>query len=432
MMAGCHRLEGSIVRFDSFLLTASRGIPLSLLACTAVGGSHPASDTADTGVAVPSCENEPWASTVVCDLQVPSGYETIQAAIDASVHGEFVCVSAGTYRETIDFDGKAIQVLGIHGVARTTIDGEQEGSVVTFATGEGADTVFAGFTVTNGFAERGGGLHLDGTSPTISNLVVRNNEADWYGGGIYLHESAANIRNVKITGNVVYDPGDTEEPMGGGLVLRDSPASLTNLVVAGNRVSGGDSSFAGGMMLYRSSAVLTSIAVVGNQCLGYGSAGIDFNSSSATVTNTIIAHNIGSSAIDVRGDSEEQPIFQYCNLFHSGGNFIDGMDDPTGSDGNISEDPQFLDRTPADPADWDLHLSTQSSSIDAGGPAFMDPDGSLYDMGVYGGPGAALWDLDADGYPLWWQPGAYDSTTYPAGCWDCDDEDSGVHAEKGC
>ena len=85
---------------------------------------------------------------------------------------------------------------------------------------------------------------------------------------------------------------------------------------------------------------------------------------------------------------------------------------------------------PADAADWDFHLDPTSTLIDAGSD--LDPDGSPGDVGAFGGAGADGWDLDADGAPSWWQPGVYDTATYPAAGWDCDDEDAAVGPSSGC
>ncbi len=106
------------------------------------------------------------------------------------------------------------------------------------------------------------------------------------------------------------------------------------------------------------------------------------------------------------------------------------MVDPTGFDGNVSVDPELLDVSSPDPADWDLHLAPTSPMLDAGDPAVADPDGSLSDIGIYGGAGAALWDLDQDGYVEWWLPGAYDPATSPG--MDCDDRDAAVTPLSGC
>lgn len=71
----------------------------------------------------------------------------------------------------------------------------------------------------------------------------------------------------------------------------------------------------------------------------------------------------------------------------------------------------------------DAHLSLQSELIDAGHASLLDPDGSPSDIGSYGGPGAARWDLDADGIPAWYWPSTQSQP--PPGVdpslFDCDD-----------
>ncbi len=100
--------------------------------------------------------------------------------------------------------------------------------------------------------------------------------------------------------------------------------------------------------------------------------------------------------------------------------------------GNQIADPLFLDVTGLDPLAWDLHLDAASPLVDGGTPALTDPDGGTSDMGAYGGTWAGDWDLDSDGYPAWWQPGAYDHATYPLQGWDCDDRDRDVYPGTGC
>jgi hypothetical protein len=108
------------------------------------------------------------------------------------------------------------------------------------------------------------------------------------------------------------------------------------------------------------------------------------------------------------------------------------MSDPTGSDGNIAADPEFLDQGPASAVDWDLHLGAGSALVDAGDPAQEDPDGGSPDIGAFGGSLGDGWDLDGDGFPLWWQPGPYDPATYPGLGLDCDDRDAAIHPGAGC
>jgi hypothetical protein len=58
-----------------------------------------------------------------------------------------------------------------------------------------------------------------------------------------------------------------------------------------------------------------------------------------------------------------------------------GMDDLTGKDGNISSDPAFI-------GEPDYHLQTASPCINSGAGDLSESDGSISDMGMFGGPGA--------------------------------------------
>jgi hypothetical protein len=98
-------------------------------------------------------------------LLVPSQYPTIQAGINASVDGDTVLVSPGTYVENIDFRGKAITVKSELGAVSTIIDGNQVASTVMFESGEDEDSILEGFTVTNGL---GGGSYPNYTGGGIT------------------------------------------------------------------------------------------------------------------------------------------------------------------------------------------------------------------------------------------------------------------------
>ena len=62
------------------------------------------------------------------------------------------------------------------------------------------------------------------------------------------------------------------------------------------------------------------------------------------------------------------------------GNY-ENMDDLTGVNGNISLDPLFV-------GDQDFHLREGSPCRYAGSPSLSESNGSISDMGMYGGPGA--------------------------------------------
>ena len=99
----------------------------------------------------------PAAASAATPLAVPGAFASVQAAIDAAAPGDTVTVGPGTYREHIDFEGKAITVVSAQGPASTVIDGGSTGRVVTFAHGEGRGSVLQGFTIRNGLTTSGDG-----------------------------------------------------------------------------------------------------------------------------------------------------------------------------------------------------------------------------------------------------------------------------------
>src|SRR5215831_21221051 len=76
-------------------------------------------------------------------IHVPADQPTIQAGINAAANGDTVLVSPGTYKENVNFSGKAITVQSASGAAVTLIDGQQLGVVVTFNTNETPSSVLS-------------------------------------------------------------------------------------------------------------------------------------------------------------------------------------------------------------------------------------------------------------------------------------------------
>ena len=139
--------------------------------------------------------------------QVPKDYATIQGALDAAEAGDIVVVRPGVYAENLVWPATpSLKLVSTAGPDSTTIDGQGQGHVIRIASADGtidASTLIRGFTLTGGGGvDYGGGLFLQGTRPTLLDLVVTGNAAAVEGGGLYLAKGAdAVFVNLLVRGN---------------------------------------------------------------------------------------------------------------------------------------------------------------------------------------------------------------------------------------
>ncbi len=194
------------------------------------------------------------AATYTVDTGGAGIYTTIQAAISDPLvaDGDEIIVAPGIYTENIDFLGKAITVRSgdITNPANPNLDPSNtiisgtglvgSGTVVTFKTGEGASSVLKGFAVMWGWANYGGGIACEFSSPTITECIVTQNNADFYGGGIDCYYSSPTITDCLITSNSVFDPSGTIG-VGGGISCYLSDPLILNCAITNNNslLSGG-------------------------------------------------------------------------------------------------------------------------------------------------------------------------------------------------
>lgn len=178
-------------------------------------------------------------------INVPADAPTIQGAINLASNGDTVLVAAGTYAENIEFKGKAITVTGAASAAATILDGQAQGAVVTFNSGEGRSSVLSNFTVQNGIPTEvpdAGGIFVNGASPTIENNIIQNN----YGCGIGVLYGAPLIQGNSVVGTVYGNrPGcelgnmtQTEEYVvqGTGIVVYGNPPPGQQTEMIGNTI----------------------------------------------------------------------------------------------------------------------------------------------------------------------------------------------------
>ena len=263
------------------------------------------------------------SGTAVADiLHVPGDYRTIQEAIDAAMDGDEVQVHSGTYNEAINFLGKAITVRSSDGPQVTIIDAQQTGTVVTYYSGEGPDTVLEGFTVTGGTGTDlfGGGDFVGGgmlnlfSNPTVANCTFSGNTAA-FGGGMYNSGGSPTVTNCTFSGNTA--SGFVSR--GGGMYNSVSNPTVTNCTFSGNTAD-----YGGGMYNSSSNPTVTNCTFSGNAASAGGGGMFNFLNSSPTVTNCTFSSNTAGSGGGMLNSGSSNPTVTNCSFSGNTTTFLGG------------------------------------------------------------------------------------------------------------
>ncbi|SEL84760.1 T9SS type B sorting domain-containing protein [Parapedobacter koreensis] len=120
-----------------------------------------------------------------------------------------------------------------------------------------ATAILDGFIITKGYSEypvyHGGGIYNSHASPTLNNLIIKDNAAFSNGGGIANYSGSSPVLTaVVVSGNTAY--------FGGGIMCDDSSPQLINVVISGNDAE----SFGGGLYLVNSSPTFINVTIAGN------------------------------------------------------------------------------------------------------------------------------------------------------------------------
>lgn len=237
-------------------------------------------------------------------LTPETAFATIQKGIAAAEDGDTVIVYPGTYFENIRFKGNNITVRSTdpndpNAVAATIIDGGQNGSVVTFNSGEDATCVLTGFTITNGRSDRGGGIMVSGASPTISHCTLTGNSAAQFGGGVY---------SVSGTPTLTYCTfSENSAGMGGGMHNHfDSHPTLTHCNFNSNSAE-----YGAGMSNYGGSKLILRQCTLTANSAQYG-GGLFLEPSRMTLTNCKLSHNSAIQGGAIHADVSIVEIANSC------------------------------------------------------------------------------------------------------------------------
>jgi len=262
------------------------------------------------------------SAAIAATLHVPGEYPDIPAAISAASDGDTVLVSPGTYGGPVGFQGKNIVLRSVAGPEQTVINTFSDFHAVMFTGAEDSTAVLEGFTVSNFYpdarqagrdiVEHGGGIYINGSSPTISNNIVYRSIAH-EGGGIYATGSSALIEDCEMLENsttggpgggvFLHASGDTgpyrligcdihDNEGSGGAGIR---VSASHVEILGNRIDANIGGGGGGILMGCDSALVCGNAITGNNG-GHHGGGIYIDEGTVTLIGNVIAENYASSS----------------------------------------------------------------------------------------------------------------------------------------
>jgi predicted outer membrane repeat protein len=185
-------------------------------------------------------------------------------------------------------------------------------------------------TIADNTAQLGGGLYSVGTVTLEDNLILRNHavrmDGAGYGGGAFWLQGNAVLRRNLFAGN-------TAEDDGGGLYMAHSTTfTFEGCSLAANTAPDGSAFY-------------------------YNAAGI------SSFSRNLVVGNLGGMAVDCHSPFGPYVSFACNDIWGNPGGGVGGTcSDPTGLDGNFSEDPLFCD-----PAAGDYSLRTDSPCMEGYG-----------------------------------------------------------------
>ncbi|UCF44435.1 MAG: right-handed parallel beta-helix repeat-containing protein, partial [Planctomycetota bacterium] len=351
------------------------------------------------GVVLAGLAGQARGTTWYVDANGGADFNSIQAALDdpCTVDGDEIEVAPGTYYEAINFSGKAVRLYSSGGPNDTTIDGTGNYHVVKCVSGEDANTILEGFTITGGNANGtgaeqygggmynyvdssptvtnctfignsavyGAGMYCDLSSPTVTNCIFSDNTAANYGGGMYNYDNSnPNVTNCIFSDNTAANDG------GGMYNYLSSGPTVTNCIFSGNSAT----DRGGGMYNYdNSNPNVTNCIFTDNTAANYGGGMSNGQNSNTMVTNCIFHGNEATTnGGGMYNYDNSNPILTNCILWGNvngqiAGNWgtvnyscLQGSLPPSGT-GNIDADPLFVDA-----GGGNLRVKVGSPCVDAG------------------------------------------------------------------
>ena len=254
---------------------------------------------------------------------------------------------------------------------------------------EGSSPTIDHSTVRDNYATyAGGGLYLTNSNAVLRDNLIENNRAGMggssYGGGIYMIDSSPELTRNVIRGNSVNVAGTYTTPYGegGGLFTRSSSPVLTGNVIVENMVNASANSYArgGAAFFYYGSPVLVNNTIANNAVqLGGGvysywqGGGLYLYYSQVTLVNDILWGNVDNNEVQIYIEGTTPLVAAYTDLEGGAAGVVNSDGAPiTALGGIINADPRFVDA-----ANGDYNLQANSPAVDAG-IAHLEYNGTVY------------------------------------------------------
>jgi hypothetical protein len=355
--------------------------------------------TAAVSFAVVACSMQLAATTYTVSPDGLGDFPTIQAAVDSAGFGDFIVLTDGTFtgegNRDIVVPSETFVLQSQSGDPTTCIidcggSARDEHRAFHFTSeGEGFATI-SGIGIVNGYVStHGGGIWVDGASPSIVNCIVAMCEAGTAGrgGGLYVDAGSPNISQCTFASNIAaYGGGiaiwngtgtyqqtivnDNEAgQVGGGIYAQTNGYTLVHLceitsnsayraggvrwagaggdpalsysIIARNEATGDHS---GGVWLQ--AGLITQCSIIENSAAAEG-GGVYCGAGTGGIYASIVAFSEDGEGI--AADDTYAPTVSCCDVYgNADGEYDATVGDQTGADGNFSLDPSFCGMVTAD------------------------------------------------------------------------------------
>jgi fibronectin-binding autotransporter adhesin len=241
-----------------------------------------------------------------------NSYTRLQTALALAKDGDEIWVAKGVYSPALHLDSAFFMASGVKmyggfkGIETTLAERAADASerftvnettlhgngtnrhLILNTTALAATTLLDGFTITEGYANGSGqngygaGIYIGPAvvNGTYNNLVIKNNKASIYGGGMFNGAVATKLNNVLFEGNQVI----TTTRYGGGLYNSGANASLNKVTFRNN-----DAVQGGGMFNSGTAVTMNKIAFESNTATTIG--GGMSHSGTAVLTDAVFKNN---------------------------------------------------------------------------------------------------------------------------------------------